>query len=49
MHHTESDEILLVHVDQAIAQVNKVVIELFNPERKHEKTIYVLDTPPDPF
>ncbi len=48
---TETDEPLLIHVSLAIEEINNIVRELFQggDTKKPQKTIYVLDSPPDPF
>ncbi len=41
---------MLTHVALAIEEINSIVRELFQGDsRSPEKTIYVLDAPPDPF
>ena len=45
----EHDEILHIHIDQAIEEINKIVKKFLNPPNEPKKTIYVLDSPPNPF
>ena len=45
----EMDEIMQVHIDQAIEEINKIVKKFLTPSNEPKKTIYVLDTPPNPF
>ena len=48
----ETDEALLAHAALATEEVDKIVRELFGVGgggRVPQKTIYVMDAPPDPF
>ena len=46
---SETDEIMQIHIQEALDQVNQIVKKLFQPNNELKKTIYVLDQPPDPF
>ena len=46
---SEADEIMQVHINQAIEEINKIVKKLLTPSNELKKTIYVLDQPPEPF
>ena len=46
---SEHDEIMQVHIEEAIEEMNKIVKKLFEPSKELKKTIYVIDQPPDPF
>ena len=47
---SEPDEIMQVHIQQAIEAINEIVKKLFQPGSDLQKTIYVLDQPPpNPF
>ncbi len=49
---SETDEALLAHAALATEEVDKIVRELFGVGgggRVPQKTIYVMDAPPDPF
>ena len=45
----EHDDIMQIHVDQAIDEINKIVKKFLTPSNEPKKTIYVLDSPPNPF
>ena len=45
----ETDEIMQVHTDQTIEVINAIVKKFLTPSNEPKKTIYVLDTPPNPF
>jgi len=49
LRNTETDEVMLHHVAQAITLIDDVVKRFFQPSPKLQKTIYVLDTPPEHF
>ena len=46
---SEPDEIMQVHIEQAIEEINKIVKKLLTPSNELKKTIYVLDQPPESF
>ena len=46
---SEADEIMQVHIHQAIEEINKIVKNFLTPSKELTKTIYVLDQPPEPF
>jgi hypothetical protein len=46
---SESDEIMQVHIGQAIDEINEIVRRFLQPSNNMTKNIYVLDSPPDPF
>ena len=46
---SEADEIMQVHIEQAIEEINKIVKKLLTPSNELKKTIYVLDQPPESF
>ena len=45
----EHDDIMQIHIDQAIDEINKIVKKFLTPSNEPKKTIYVLDSPPNPF
>ena len=45
---SEPDEIMQVHIGQAIEEINKIVKRFLQPEETMTKNIYVLNKPPDP-
>ena len=47
--YSEADEIMQVHIEQAIEEINKIVKKLLTPSNELKKTIYVLDQPPESF
>ena len=52
MRSTETDEALLTHVHLAREEINEIVrgfVSAAGNAANPEKTIYVLDAPPDPF
>ena len=46
---SEPDEIMQVHINAAIEEVNKIVKKFLTPSNELKKTIYVLDQPQEPF
>lgn len=44
---SESDEIMQVHIAEAIEEIDKIVKKFLQPSNELKKTIYVLDRPPD--
>ena len=43
---SEPDEVMQVHINEAIEEVNKIVKKFLTPSNELKKTIYVLDQPP---
>ena len=46
---SEADEIMQVHIQQAIDEIDKIVKKFLTPNNEIKKTIYVLDQPPSDF
>ena len=46
---TETDEVVLTHVNNALEEIDKIVRDFLAPQQQLEKKIFVLDAPPDPF
>jgi len=46
---TETDEVILTHVNNALEEIDKIVRDFLAPQQQLEKKIFVLDAPPDPF
>ena len=44
---TESDEALLAHATSTVEEINKIVKQFLQPQQNLEKTIYVMEAPPD--
>ena len=49
LRNVERDDVMLVHVADAIEEIDKIVKKLFQPDQTLTKKIYVLDQPENPF
>jgi hypothetical protein len=49
LRNVERDDVTLIHVAEALEEVDKIVRSLFEPDRQLTKRIYVLDQPENPF